>query len=95
RARSTIESPGSRITWMPNASLRTCSGPRCGLLYGLYMGLFSQANTLITYAVQPLPSEIAVKWFLSGAVQGVLLGVLVYFVYPPRVATEPAPACPV
>jgi hypothetical protein len=48
------------------------------------MGLFTQANTLITYAVQPLPGGIAVKWFVSGAVQGVLLGLLVHCVYKPK-----------
>ena len=57
---------------------------RCGVLYGLFMGLFSQANTLITFAVQPLPADIAVKWFVSGLVQGVLMGLLVFFVYKPK-----------
>ena len=57
---------------------------RCGILYGLFMALFSQANTFITFAVQPLPRDIAVKWVLSGLVQGVLLGLLVRFVYKPK-----------
>jgi hypothetical protein len=34
----------------------------CGVLYGLIMGLFSQATTLITYAVQPLPGCLALQW---------------------------------
>ena len=57
---------------------------RCGVLYGLFMGFFSQANTLITFAVQPLPSDIAVKWFVSGLAQGVLMGLLVFFIYKPK-----------
>ena len=48
------------------------------------MGLFSQATTLITYAVQPFPASLAVKWFLAGVVQGVLMGLLVFFVYKPK-----------
>ena len=56
----------------------------CACLYGLFMGLFSQAATLVTYAVQPLPADIAVKWFVSGVAQGVLVGVIVFFVYKPK-----------
>jgi hypothetical protein len=57
---------------------------RCGILYGLFMSLFSQASTFISFAVQPLPRDIAVKWVLSGLVQGMLLGVLVFFIYKPK-----------
>ena len=57
---------------------------RCGIRYGLCMGLFSQANTFILFAVQPMPRDVAVKWVLSGLVQGVLLGLLVYWVYKPK-----------
>ena len=58
----------------------------CGVKYGLFMALFSQANTLISYAVQPFPLEIVWKWIASGAVQGILLGVIVFFVYKPKSA---------
>ena len=57
---------------------------RCAVLYGLFMALFSQANTFITYAVQPLPAVIPVKWFIAGVAQGVLMGLLVFFVYKPK-----------
>lgn len=57
---------------------------RCACLYGLFMGLFSQATTLITYAVQPFPASLAVKWFVAGVVQGLLMGVIVFFVYKPK-----------
>ena len=63
---------------------------RCAAIYGLFMGLFGQAATCITYAVQPLPASIAVKWFLAGLVQGVLMGVLVFLVYKPK-PTEAKP----
>src|SRR5258706_366697 len=55
----------------------------CACLYGLFMGLFNQATTLITYAVQPFPGALAGKWFVAGVVQGVLMGLLVFFVYKP------------
>ena len=60
---------------------------RCGIMYGLFMGLFSQATTFITFAVQPFPSYLAVRWVIAGVVQGVLLGMLVYFVYRPAAKT--------
>jgi hypothetical protein len=57
---------------------------RCACLFGLFMGLFKEATTLVTYAVQPFPPSLAVKWFKAGVVQGVLMGVLVFFVYKPK-----------
>lgn len=60
-------------------------------LYGLTMALFSQAMTLITYVVQPMPGSLAVKWFIAGIVQGVVLGVIVFFVGKPKpVESKPA-----
>ena len=70
------------VLWAKGFAATACI--RCACLYGLFMGLFSQANTLITYAVQPLPPDIAVKWFMAGVAQGVLMGVLVFFVYKPK-----------
>ena len=53
-------------------------------LYGLSMGVFIQTTTLILHAVQPLPADLAVKWFLAGVVQSTLMGALVFFVYKPK-----------
>jgi hypothetical protein len=63
----------------------------CACLYGMYMGLFSQAATLVTYAVQPLPADIAAKWFVPGVAQGVLVGIIVFFVYKPKPAEAKSP----
>ena len=57
---------------------------RRACLYGLCMGLFSQATTFITFAVQPFPRDLAVKWVVAGLAQGVLMGLLVSFVYNPK-----------
>lgn len=57
---------------------------RCACRFGLFMGLFKESVTLITYAVQPFPPDIAVKWFVAGVVQGLLMGGLVFFVYKPK-----------
>jgi hypothetical protein len=64
---------------------------RCALLFGLFMGLALESNTLVMYAVQPLPADLAVKWFIAGLVQTILMAVLVLFVYKPK-AEEPQPA---
>lgn len=58
----------------------------CGMKYGLFMALFNQAHTLIGYAVQPFTPEIVWKWIISGAVQGIILGVVVFLVYKPKPA---------
>ncbi len=62
----------------------------CAIRYGLGMALFSQATTLISYAVQPLTTEIVWKWMLGGVLQGVVLGLVVSLVYRPA----PAPVTP-
>ncbi len=58
-------------------------GPLCGAIFGLFVGLFQQAGTLITYTVMPLPLSLAMKWFIAGLVQTALLGVVTFFVYKP------------
>ncbi len=70
------------VLWARGFAEKACL--KCGVMYGLFMGLFSQANTLMTYAVQPLPAEIPLQWFAAGLVQAVLLGVLTFFVYKPK-----------
>ena len=79
------------ILWAKGFAGTACL--RCACLYGLFMGVFSQTATLITYAVQPFPADIAAKWIGAGIVQGVLLGVVVFFVYKPKPAEgQPATA---
>lgn len=70
------------MIWAKGFAATACLG--CACVYGTMMGLFNQSNTLITYAVQPLPAEIAVKWFVSGVAQGVVMGLLVFAVYKPK-----------
>jgi hypothetical protein len=70
------------VLWAKGFAATGCLG--CACIYGAFMGLFSQATTLITYAVQPLPADLAVKWFISGIVQALLMGVLVFVVYKPK-----------
>lgn len=59
---------------------------RCAVLFGVFMSLFMQANTLITYAVQPLPATLAVKWFVSGVAQGAFVGLILFYAYKPKPA---------
>ena len=76
------------VLWARGFAEKACL--RCALMYGLFMGLFSQAATLMTYVVTPVPAEIPLKWFFAGVAQAVLLGVVTFFVYRPKPATQPA-----
>jgi hypothetical protein len=76
------------VIWSKGFPAVSTLGGSC--LYGITMALFGQAGTLITYAVQPLPAAIAVKWFVAGLVQGVLMGVVVFFVGKPAPSTAAA-----
>ena len=73
------------MIWAKGFAATACLG--CACVYGMMMGLFNQSNTLITYAVQPIPAEIAVKWFITGVAQGVVMGILVFAVYKPKAAS--------
>ena len=61
-----------------------------GAIFGLLMGLFQAGWVLMNYVLFPLPGNLAVKWFGSGIVQTVLLGVVTALVYrpPPPAAGE-------
>lgn len=67
--------------WALGFADRGSAGLACA--YGLIIGLLVQATTIITYVVSPLPPGIALKWFISGVVQSVLLGVVVWLTYKP------------
>jgi hypothetical protein len=49
--------------------------------FGLLMGVFQQTWAIILFVVMPLPGELAVKWFIGGLVQAVLLGIVTSLVY--------------
>jgi len=72
------------VIWSKGFPATASLGGAC--LYGGFMGLFSQTATLVGYAVQPFPPELAVKWFIAGIAQGVLMGVLVFLVGKPKPA---------
>jgi hypothetical protein len=57
------------------------------VIYGLLMGLLGQSYTFITYAVQPKTQEIVWKWFISGVLQGVVVGIVTFLVYKPTPRT--------
>jgi hypothetical protein len=56
-------------------------GMGAAVSFGLLMGLFQQTWAIILFVVMPLPGELAVKWFLGGLVQAVLLGIVTSLVY--------------
>jgi hypothetical protein len=76
------------VLWAKGFAEKAC--PVCAAMFGLFMGLFSHAGIIISYAVQPMPGSLIAKWFVSGLAQGVLMGLLVFFVYKPK--PEPAGA---
>ena len=69
------------MIWSKGFSDRSCM--KSAVMYGLCMGLFSQAQTLISYAVSPLTPEIVGKWFVAGTLQGAIAGIVVFYVCQP------------
>lgn len=59
-------------------------GIGAGATYGFWMGLFQQVVTIFMYVVIPLRADIAMKWFLAGLLQTILLGIIIAAIYKPR-----------
>jgi hypothetical protein len=57
--------------------------------FGLLMGVFQQTWAIILFVVMPLPGELAVKWFIGGLVQAVLLGIVTSLVYKVEPSSAP------
>jgi hypothetical protein len=72
------------VLWAKGFAGLRCPG--CACAFGICMGLFSESNSLVMYAVEPLPGIIAGKWFAAGVAQGLILGLLAYVTYKPSMA---------
>jgi hypothetical protein len=55
-----------------------------GFWFGFWLGAFQQVGTIVLYVIMPMPWQLALKWFLSGMLQAVLLGMLASLLYKPR-----------
>jgi hypothetical protein len=72
------------VLWAKGFAGLKCLG--CACAFGICMGLFSESNSIVMYAVEPMPGIIAGKWFAAGVVQGLILGLLAYATYKPTAA---------
>lgn len=54
-----------------------------GILFGLLMGLFQAIWVLLNYVLIPMPGTLAAKWFCSGVLQSIVVGIVVALVYRP------------
>ena len=62
-----------------------------GVRYGFYVGLLMATPMAYTsYATYPLPYALALKWFIYGVIQYIILGVLVAAVFGKKSASTPA-----
>ncbi len=71
------------IVWAKGFAGRPIS---CGITFGLIMGMFQQVWVMINYVVMPMPGDLAVKWYISGLAQAVLIGMVAALLYKPRTA---------
>jgi hypothetical protein len=56
---------------------------KAAILFGMAMGLFRQADTLIDFAVHPLPGNAVFKAFLARVAVSMLMGLIAFAVYRP------------
>lgn len=56
-----------------------------GVRFGLVVGIFySLVSTYDQYAVYPIPYSLTLKWFFSGLVVSIILGVIASLIYKPE-----------
>ncbi len=56
-----------------------------GVRFGLVVGIFySLVSTYDQYAVYPIPYSLTLKWFFSGLVVSIILGVIASLLYKPE-----------
>jgi hypothetical protein len=68
------------IVWAKGFAGRDMS---TAVTFGFVMGLFQQTWAVILFVVLPIPGELAIKWFIGGLAQAVLLGIVTSLVYKP------------
>jgi hypothetical protein len=65
----------------------------CAVMFGLFMGLFFESSTLAAYFTEPLPGDLAAKWFVANVAQSVLAGLIAFFVYKPKPCDGKSDCC--
>lgn len=65
------------------ARIATTASLVCAVVYGVCVGLLADAGHLMSYMVYKVPGDIAVKWVISGPIQGILLMLTAFYVYKP------------
>ena len=64
-----------------------------GLRFGFYIGLFwALVSSYQTYAFVPMPYSLALKWFIWGMIEMLILGVAAAVLYKPKEAVQAATA---
>ena len=68
-------------------------GWREGVWYGLVVSLFVGFQAVFhAYATYPIPLDLALKWYFSGLVMSLILGVVASLVYKPGAPRPETPA---
>jgi hypothetical protein len=61
-----------------------------GVRYGFYVAMMvTVPAAYVTYATMPVPYELALKWFLYGTIENIILGCILSLVYGKK---QPVPA---
>lgn len=63
------------------------------LTFAGLLGLMTGAAQIIMYAVQPLPGDLVVKWFVAYCVQALIVGAVIHLVYRLPAACGAAKCC--
>lgn len=69
-----------------------CGSLKNAVIFGVFMALFNQSATLISYAATPLTLEMVWKWFVGGTLQGIAVGIATFLAYRPASASASPPA---
>ena len=58
------------------------------MVFGLLVGMSQHVWAIVNYVAMPVPGSLAAKWFLAGAVEGIVLGIVASLVYKPKAVPQ-------
>lgn len=68
--------------------------PIRGMKFGAAIGAMAGSGNIIMYAVQPLPQQLVIYWFVGAVIEMALVGFIIALVYKPKAASPVPQATP-
>jgi hypothetical protein len=59
-------------------------GVKCGVIYGLFLGLFATGGMMMNFVFLPIPDQFKLPWAFGGIAASILGGIVTALIYKPK-----------